>query len=79
MRVHCRKHLTFCINKMWTGRILPGAEAYFINEKDDIEIVDFNNKHRSAPGIESFFEDAGIIETKLNPEKILERTANKYL
>jgi hypothetical protein len=64
---------------MWHRRILPGAEAYFINEKDVIEIVDFNNKHRSAAGIESFFEDAGIIETRLNPDKILERTASKYL
>ena len=64
---------------MWPGRILPGAEAYFINEKDVIEIVDFNNKHRSAAGIEAFFEDAGIVDTKFNPEKILERTANKYL
>ena len=64
---------------MWQGRILPGAEAYFINEKDVIEIVDFNNKNRSAAGIQSFFEDAGIIESKFNPEKILERTATKYL
>ncbi len=79
MRVHCRKHLSFCISKMWPKRILPAAEAYFINEKDVIEIVDFNNKHRSAAGIESFFEDAGIIETRLNPDKILERTASKYL
>ena len=64
---------------MWPGRILPGAEAYFINEKDVIEIVDFNNKHRSAAGIEAFFEEAEIIQTRLNPEKILERTATKYL
>jgi hypothetical protein len=64
---------------MWPGRILPGAEAYFINERDVIEIVDFNSKHRSAQGIEAFFEDAGIIEGKINPEKMLERTATKYL
>jgi hypothetical protein len=64
---------------MWENRQLPGAEAYFINEKDMIEIIDFGSKHRSGPGIESFFEDAGIIEPRLNPEKILERTANKYL
>lgn len=44
-----------------------------------IEIADFNNKHRSAAGIEAFFEEAGIIDGRLNPEKILERTANKYL
>ena len=79
MRVHCRKHLNFCINKMWPDRILPGAEAYFINEKDTIEIADFNNKHRSGPGIAAFLEDNGIVEARLNPEKILERTATKYL
>ncbi len=79
MRVHCRKHLGFCISKMWPNRILPGAEAYFINEADQVEIVDFHNKHRSAGGIEAFFEEAGIIEPRLTPEKILERTGSKYL
>ena len=64
---------------MWVGRILPGAEAYFINEQDVIEIADFNNKHRSAPGIEAFLEETGIVEGRLNPEKILERTATRYL
>ena len=54
--------MSFCVNKMWPGRILPAAEAYFINEQDQIEVVDFNNKHRSAPGIQAFFEEAGIIE-----------------
>jgi hypothetical protein len=44
-----------------------------------IEIVDFNNKHRSGAGIEAFFEDAGIIQGRLNPNNILERTATKYL
>jgi hypothetical protein len=34
MRVHCRKHLNFCTNKMWETRILPAAEVYFINEQD---------------------------------------------
>lgn len=67
------------MNKMWPKRILPAAEAYFINEQDVIEIVDFNNKHRSGPGIESFFEDAGIIQGRLNPNNMLERTATKYL
>ncbi len=57
MRVHCRRHLNYCLNKMWPGRIQPIAEVYFINEKDVIEIADFNNKHRSAAGIEAFFED----------------------
>lgn len=79
MRVHCRKHLSFCMSKMWPGRILPAAEAYFINEQDMVEIIDFNNKYRSAEGIESFLEEAGITEGRLVPDKILERTANKYL
>jgi hypothetical protein len=42
---------------MWQGRIMPSAEAYFINEKDEIEISDFNIKHRSGPGIEAFLEE----------------------
>ena len=36
---------------------MPIAEAYFINEKDEIEIADLGNKHRSGPGIELFFEE----------------------
>jgi len=32
MKVLCRKHLNFCTNKMWPGRILPAAEVYYINE-----------------------------------------------
>ncbi len=67
MRIHCRKHLNICLNKMWSGRILPIAEAYFINPQDEIEIVDFKDKHRSGPGIEAFFIEQGIIEEKLNP------------
>jgi hypothetical protein len=64
---------------MWPKRILPAAEAYFINEQDEIEIVDFNNKHRSGPGIEAFLEDSGIVDGKKDPQKILERTGMKFL
>ena len=32
MRVHCRKHLNFCANKMFERRVLPAAEIYFVNE-----------------------------------------------
>jgi hypothetical protein len=32
MRVLCREHASFCSNKMWAGRVLPLAEAYYINE-----------------------------------------------
>ena len=31
MRVHCRKHLNYCMNKMWMDRITPAAELYTIN------------------------------------------------
>jgi hypothetical protein len=31
---------------------MPIVETYYINDKDEIEIVDFKNKHRSAKGIE---------------------------
>ena len=34
MSVHCRKHLTFCINKAWPNRNAPYAELYYINEND---------------------------------------------
>lgn len=58
---------------------MPAVEAYFINEQDEVEVVDFNNKHRSGPGIEAFLEDAGIIDNKKDPAKILERTGMKFL
>ena len=32
VRVLCREHATFCSNKMWKGRVLPVAEAYYIND-----------------------------------------------
>ena len=32
MRVHCRKHLNFCVNKMWDKRIQPFAELYTLND-----------------------------------------------
>lgn len=43
MRIHCRKHLNFCLNKIWSGRILPSAELYSLGENDQVEIVDFDN------------------------------------
>jgi hypothetical protein len=79
MRVHCRRHLNFCVSKMWDGRSLPSAEAYFINEKDEVEIVDFGSKMRSKEGIEAFFEENELIETKLDPNRILDRIGTKYI
>ena len=47
MKVHCRKHLNFCINKQFTGRIGPSAELYSLNEDGNVAIIDFDNWHRS--------------------------------
>jgi hypothetical protein len=77
MSVHCRKNLTFCVSKTFPNRISPYAELYYINEQDKIELMDMNNRHRSKQGIESFFEESGILEPRLNPENILERVGRK--
>jgi hypothetical protein len=79
MRVLCRKHMNFCVNKMWENRVVPSAEVYFINEDDKIELVDMNNRHRSGPGIESFFRQNGLLEEKHNPDLLVERAGDKYL
>ena len=79
MRVNCRKHLNFCQNKMWEDRVAPAAEIYFINEQDKIELVDMDNRHRSAQGIESFFRMNQLLDEKFNPDQLLERAADKYL
>jgi hypothetical protein len=77
MSVHCRKNLTFCINKTFPSRIHPYAELYYINETDKIELMDMATRHRSKQGIESFFEDSGILESRMNPDEILERVGRK--
>jgi hypothetical protein len=79
MRVHCRKHMNFCQSKMWQDRVLPAAEVYYINEQDQIELIDMNDRHRSAQGIESFFRANQLLEEKGNPDTLLERAASKYL
>lgn len=33
MTVHCRRHLTFCVNKAFAGRMSPFAELYYINDE----------------------------------------------
>ena len=55
MRVATNKHLNFSVNKMWAGRIAPYCEAYYLNEKDEVELADFGDRYRSKEGIESFF------------------------
>ena len=67
------------MNKMWSGRILPAAELYFINEEDRLEMVDFGERHRSAPGIESFFQSQGVVRDKLDPNALLERGGKLFL
>ena len=79
MRVQCRKHLNFVTNKMWEGRRRPAAEVYFIDENDKIELVDFGSRHRSAAGIESFFINQGLIDDRLDPKLLLERSGRKYI
>ena len=66
---------------MWEGRVIPSAEVYFVNDQDRIELVDFDNRHRSAQGIESFFRMNELLENneKFNPDVLLERAADKYL
>lgn len=77
MSVHCRKHLTFCVNKSFKDRIHPYAELYYINEHDKIELTDMASRHRSKQGIESFFEEAEILDARHNPEEILNRVGQK--
>ena len=79
MRVHCRRHLNFCTNKVFTDRIMPPVELYSLNENQQVEIVDFETFHRSAQGIEGFFTHHGLIEDRFNPEELLERGARKFL
>lgn len=79
MRVHCRKHLRFCVNKIFAGRITPMAELYMLNENGDIILSDIDTFHRSAPGIRGFFEDSGVIEQEFHPEAIMGRCGSKLL
>lgn len=62
MTVHCRRHVNFCINKAFTRRVHPQAELYYINEEDKIELMDMDNWHRSRPGIQAFFHNAGVLD-----------------
>jgi hypothetical protein len=67
------------MSKMWDDRILPAAEVYFVNDKDEIEITDFYDKHRSGPGIQAFLEEVGVLDVELDPPKILDRIGTRYL
>ena len=58
---------------------MPAAEAYYINENDQIELADMADFHRSAEGIEGFLTHHGIIDDKMDPEKLLERNGKKIL
>ena len=79
MRVHCRRHLNFCVNKMWPRRIQPAAELYSLGDNEQVEIVDFDNWHRSAQGIEGYFTKHGLIDDRFNPEELLERGGRKFI
>jgi len=81
MRVFCRKNLNFCFNKQWPGRIIPSAEVYYLNEEDSIELLDFDNHHRSGTGIEGFFVKNGLLDEDFqrNPDLLVERAGKKML
>lgn len=79
MRVHCGRHLNFCLNKQWAGRIQPSAELYSLSENNEVAIIDFDNQHRSKEGIEGFFTKHGLIEDRFNPEELLERGGRKFM
>ena len=79
MRVHCRKHLNFCLNKIWPGRVAPPAELYSLDEDDGVVITDFDSWHRSAQGIEGFFTERGMIEDRFDPDELLLRGGRKFV
>lgn len=79
MRVHCGRHLNFCINKQWAGRIQPSAEIYSLADNGEVAIIDFDNQHRSKEGIEGFFTKHGLIEDKFDPIELLERGGRKFM
>lgn len=62
MMVHCRRHITFCINKSFPNRVMPYAELYYLNEEDKIELMDMDNWHRSRAGVQGFLHHAGVVD-----------------
>ena len=62
MYAHCRRHITFCINKSFDGRVNPYAELYYLNEEDKIELMDMSNWHRSRAGIQGFLHHSGVVD-----------------
>jgi len=42
-------------------------------------VVDFDNWHRSAQGIEGFFTRQGVLEDRFNPVELLERGGRKFI
>ena len=73
-----QQHKQFCADKAWDERVFPMAEVYYINEKDEVEIKDFDTYFRSKQGVISFLEEAEVLEPKYNPEAIFERTVSKF-
>jgi hypothetical protein len=58
---------------------MPVCEAWYLNEKDEVELADFGDRFRSKEGIESFFINSGLIEDRLNPVSLLECAGKSYL
>ena len=79
MRVSCQTHLNYCINKYWQGRQAPVAEVFYLNDQDKIELSDFDERHRSAAGIQNLFVTHELIPDKYDPVELLARAGPKYL
>lgn len=62
MNVHCRKHINFCVSKAFMGRVDPFGELYYLNEQDQIELMDMDTWHRSRAGVKAFLWNAGVVE-----------------
>ena len=77
VKVNCKKHITMCRNREYKLRVWPLAELIMPKEDEDDEnflVVDFGEKDRGREGIEGFFEENGIIEKRLDSERIMKRS-----
>jgi len=67
------------MEKIKGGRIQPALEVVFVNEKDEIEAVDFGDKDRGKEGLEGLLEETGVLDAKFDPRSILDRAGTKFL
>lgn len=79
MSVHCRKHLSFCMGKAFPGRQQPMAELAYINESDQVELLDMDTRHRSVAGIQSLIEASGLVEPDYEAPTVLQSAGKKMV